>query len=87
MSLLRKRQCFPILEAGSCPNRASLKTVGFGTRRKRATSVTVMISLSEGDTPVTLMLVVVATASFMTDKVSVGTVSNFSCQFVHNRVK
>ena len=59
----------------------------FGTRRNRATSITVKISLSKAGALSPLTVVVAAMASFMTDMVSVGTVSNFSCQFVDNGVK
>ena len=87
MSRLRNRQCFPILDAGSCPKRASLYTVDFGTRKNRATSVTVKISFSVDGALSTLTLVVAAMALFMTDMLSVGAVSNFSCQFMENGVK
>lgn len=59
----------------------------FGTRKNRATSVTVKISFSVDGALSTLTLVVAAMALFMTDMLSVGAVSNFSCQFVENGVK
>jgi len=78
MSRRRKRQCFPILDAGSCPRRASLYTVDFGTRRNCATSITVKISLSECAFPFTFALVSAAIALFMTDVVSAGGSANLS---------
>jgi hypothetical protein len=48
--------------------------------------MTVKISLSEGNALSTLVLVVVAAiASFMTDEVSVGSVSNFSWWLLDDR--
>ena len=57
-----------------------------GTRRKRATSSTVRISLSEDDALSRFTLVVAVMASFMTDTISVGAVSNFSCPFLGDGV-
>ena len=54
----------------------------FGTRRNRATSETVRISLSEGDAFSRFAVVVATVVLFMTDMVSVGAVSNFSCRFL-----
>ena len=59
----------------------------FGTRKNCATSVTVKISFSVDGALSTLTLVVAVMALFMTDMLSVGAVSNFSCQFVENGVK
>ena len=60
---------------------ARLYTVDLGTRRKCATSETVRISPSEGNTLSRFVLVAVAIVSFITDMVSVCAVSNFSCRF------
>ncbi len=78
MSRRRKRQCFPIFEAGSSPTRASLYTVDFGTRRNRATSITVKISLSVELRPSDWSAVAVDPELFMTKNVSAWPQENLS---------
>ena len=78
MSRRRKRQCFPIFEAGNSPTRASLYTVDLGTRRKWATSMTVKISPSVDDAPFDCDIVDADTALFIMNGISVLPVENLS---------
>src|SRR6185312_10478782 len=78
ISRRRKRQCFPIFDAGSSPTRASLYTVDFGTRRNRATSTTVRISPSRAVVSSAWIAVAVETSLFMTPEVSAWRFKNLS---------
>jgi hypothetical protein len=66
------------LEAGNSPTRASLYTVDFGTRRNRATSITVRISPSVDAAPSTTISVDAAIVLFMMDILSVFQQQNLS---------
>ena len=70
MSRRRKRQCFPIFDAGNSPTRASLYTVDLGTRRNRATSKTVKISPSVDGAPFGCNVIDADTALFIVNRLS-----------------
>jgi hypothetical protein len=78
MSRRRKRQCFPIFDAGNSPTRASLYTVDLGTRRNRATSKTVKISPSIDGTPFGCTIVDAETALFIVNGLSAMQMENLS---------
>jgi hypothetical protein len=78
MSWRRKRQCFPIFDAGNSPTRASLYTVDLGTRRKRATSKTVKISPSVDGAPFGCNVIDAETALFIVNGISAQPGENLS---------
>ena len=78
MSRRRKRQCFPIFDAGNPPTRASLYTVDLGTRRKRGTSIIVNISPSVDGVPFGWNIVDAETSLFIVKRLSALPIENLS---------